>query len=105
MSDYEVAKSLGEVINRINRLRLKVNVDQKVWNLIDSIDCERHGDHCWVSDNGLVYGDDSIEKLYDELFDGVEIEFDLAKSERPSFDMRGNFSVVTRTSFVRRIGA
>jgi len=37
--------------------------------------------------------------------DGVEIEFDLAKSERPSFDMRGNFSVVTRTSFVRRIGA
>jgi len=41
MSDYEVAKTLGEVINCINRLRLKVNVDHKVWNLVDSIDCER----------------------------------------------------------------
>jgi len=52
MSDYEVAKSLGEVINRINMLRLKVNVDQKVWKLVDLLDCERkkYFDR-YVSDN------------------------------------------------------
>ena len=74
-------------------------------DVVAQVACERHGGHCWVGENGLVYGDDSIEKLYDELYDGVEIEFDLAKSDRPSFDMRGNFSVVTRTSFVRRLKA
>jgi len=41
MSDYEVAKSLSEVINNINVLRSKVIVDQKIWNLVDLIDCER----------------------------------------------------------------
>jgi len=41
MSDYEVAKSLAEVINNINMLRPKVNVDQKVWKLVDLMDVER----------------------------------------------------------------
>jgi len=52
MSDYEVAKSLAEVINNINMLRSKVNVDQKVWKLVDSMDCERkkYFDR-YVSDN------------------------------------------------------
>jgi len=52
MSDYEVAKSLAEVINCINMLRSRVNVDQKVWKLVDSMDCERkkYFDR-YVSDN------------------------------------------------------
>jgi len=52
MSDYEVVKSLGEVINCINMLRSKVNVDQKVWSLVDLLDCERqkYFDR-YVSDN------------------------------------------------------
>jgi len=52
MGDYEVANSLAEVINNINLLRPKVNVDQKVWKLIDLMDVERkkYFDH-YVSDN------------------------------------------------------
>ena len=45
----------------------------------------------------------SIERLYEDLYDGSEIEFDLARSSRPSFDMRGDFSVETRRKFVRKI--
>jgi len=52
MSDYEVAKLLAEVINNINMLRSKFNVDQKVWSLVDLMDCERqkYFDR-YVSDN------------------------------------------------------
>ena len=45
----------------------------------------------------------SVEKLYEDLYNGAEIEFDLAKSSRPSFDMRNDFSVETRRKFVRKI--
>jgi len=52
MSDYEVAKELDVVIYNINMLRPKVNVDQKVWKLVDLMDCERkkYFDR-YVSDN------------------------------------------------------
>jgi len=60
---------------------------------------------CWVGEDGLVYGSDSIEKLYEDLYNGVTIEFDLAKGSRPSFDMRGDFSVQTKTKFIRKIKA
>jgi len=52
MSDYEVAKSLAEVIYNINLLRPKVNVDQKVWKLVDLMDVEmkKYFDR-YVSDN------------------------------------------------------
>jgi len=52
MSDYEVAKELAVVIYNINLLRLKVKADQKVWKLIDLMDCERkkYFDR-YVSDN------------------------------------------------------
>jgi len=68
---------------------------------------------CVVGDDGLVYvsgegapkgeGVGSVEKLYEDLYNGAEIEFDLAKSSRPSFDMRNDFSVETRRKFVRKI--
>jgi len=81
---------------------------------------------CVVGDDGLVYvsgwpertfeakreegvpkgegdGFGSVEKLYEDLYNGAEIEFDLAKSSRPSFDMRNDFSVETRRKFVRKI--
>jgi len=66
MSDYEVAKSLGEVINCINMLRLKVNVDQKVWNLVDLLDCERkkYFDR-YVSDNNVL-GFTVMDSYYSE---------------------------------------
>jgi len=52
MSDYEVAKELAVVIYNINLLRLKVKADQKVWKLVDLMDCERkkYFDR-YVSDN------------------------------------------------------
>jgi len=62
---------------------------------------------CMVGDDGLEYctgdGFGSVEKLYEDLYNGAEIEFDLAKSSRPSFDMRNDFSVETRRKFVRKI--
>ena len=62
---------------------------------------------CVVGDDGLVYmsgeGIGSVERLYEDLYNGAEIEFDLAKSSRPSFDMRNDFSVETRRKFVRKI--
>jgi len=52
MSDYEVAKELAVVIYNINSLRSNVKVDQKVWKLVDLMDCERkkYFDR-YVSDN------------------------------------------------------
>ena len=52
MSDYEVVKELAVVIYNINLLRSKVKADQKVWKLIDLMDCERkkYFDR-YVSDN------------------------------------------------------
>lgn len=70
---------------------------------------ERHPEcvRCVVGEGGLVYpvcdGVGSIEKLYEDLYYRVDIEFDLARSSRPSFDMRNDFSVETRRKFVRRI--
>ena len=66
---------------------------------------ERHPEcaQCVIGEGGLVYGGDSVEKLYEDLYYGMEIEFDLARSSRPSFDMRNDFSVETRRKFVRKI--
>jgi len=72
---------------------------------------ERYPDHvgCVVGEGGLVYpsgtesGVGSIEKLYEDLYNGFEIEFDLARSSRPSFDLKNDFSVETRRKFVRKI--
>ena len=60
-------------------------------------------------DGPLVYGDStpntsySIELLYDALHSGQSIQFDLCSGTRPCFDMRSNFTITTKSSFVRRI--
>jgi len=74
-------------------------------DVVAMVASERYNGKCWVGEDGLVYGDDSIEKLYEDLFNGDTIEFDLAKGSRPSFDMRGDFSIQTKTKFVRKIKA
>jgi hypothetical protein len=43
-----------------------------------------------------------LMNLYKSLFEGEEIEFDLTANQ-PSFDMRKDFTVSTRESFIRRI--
>jgi hypothetical protein len=58
--------------------------------------------------NGLYYskwGMDktSLEKLYEDLFAGKAIEFDLCESASPSFELKSNYSVVTKSSFIRQI--
>jgi hypothetical protein len=58
--------------------------------------------------NGLFYprfgiGKSSIEQLFDDLYEGKAIEFDLCLSSSPSFDLHSNFSIETKTSFVRKI--
>jgi hypothetical protein len=45
----------------------------------------------------------SVEQLYEDLFAGKSIEFDLCESASPCFDMRSNFSIETKSSFIRRI--
>ena len=98
-------------------------------DVVAMVASERYNSKCWVGEDGLVYGerssaafplesgDDSIderssvnfpsgiEKLYEDLYNGDTIEFDLAKGSRPSFDMRGDFSIQTKTKFIRKIKA
>jgi hypothetical protein len=52
-----------------------------------------------------LYGEteDAIWKLYDDLYRGVEIEFDLCSGARPCFDMKRNFSVGTKEAFLRKV--
>ena len=61
---------------------------------------------CYVK-GGLVYPRDltmkaSVLELYERLYDGEIIEFDLAK-DRPCFDVRIG-ETKTKDSFIRRIG-
>ena len=45
----------------------------------------------------------AIYKLYEDLYDGKAIEFDLCIGNRPCFDMKKNFSILTKTKFVRKL--
>jgi hypothetical protein len=58
--------------------------------------------------NNLFYpkfgiGKASIEQLYEDLFNGKAIDFDLCLSASPCFDQHSNFSIETKSSFIRRI--
>ena len=63
--------------------------------------------YCYVSD-GLVYPIEknkksSIIELYENIYNGEIIEFDLVKGNRPRFEIKiGN--TITKESFIRRIG-
>lgn len=63
-----------------------------------------------VLKNGLVYPltkDEnksySIFKLYEELYEGKEIEFNLCEGSAPCFDMKANFSIETKNKFTRTL--
>jgi hypothetical protein len=61
-----------------------------------------------LSKNNLFYprcsiGQTSLEQLYEDLYHGQAIDFDLCDSESPSFDMKSDYSISTKSSFVRRI--
>ncbi len=43
-----------------------------------------------------------LMNLYNALYDGEAVKFDLTANQ-PSFDMRKNFTVATRDSFIRQI--
>jgi hypothetical protein len=45
----------------------------------------------------------SIEQLFEDLFKGKPIDFDLCNSSSPSFEMNSNFSITTKKSFIRKI--
>jgi hypothetical protein len=45
----------------------------------------------------------SLEQLFEDLFAGKTIEFDLCDSASPSFEMRSNYSITTKSSFIRKI--
>ena len=45
----------------------------------------------------------AIYKLYEDLYEGKAIEFDLCIGNRPCFDMKKNFSILTKTKFVRKL--
>jgi hypothetical protein len=47
--------------------------------------------------------EDAIWKLYEDLYNGVEIEFDLCSGTSPCFDMKHNFSVGTKDTFIRKL--
>ena len=58
--------------------------------------------------DGLVYpqsiGENySIYKLYEDLYSGREVEFDLCIGSKPCFDMKSNYSIKTKSSFIRKL--
>ena len=65
--------------------------------------------HC-ILKNGLVYPLTDVEgksysifKLYEELYEGKEIEFNLCEGNAPCFDMKSNFSIETKNKFTRTL--
>ena len=67
------------------------------------------GTKCTISSSGLVYpesckGPFTIMQLYEAIYDGAVIEFDLVKDgTRPCFDVKIG-EIKTKESFVRRVG-
>jgi hypothetical protein len=45
----------------------------------------------------------SIEQLYEDLFKGISIDFDLCLSQSPCFQQNSDYSISTKLSFIRRI--
>ena len=45
----------------------------------------------------------SIQKLYEYLYDGNEVEFELCKGLSPCFNKHSNFTIETRKSFKRKL--
>jgi hypothetical protein len=45
----------------------------------------------------------SVVKLYEDLYDGKEIEFDLCCGTAPCYKLNSNFSIETKPEFKRRI--
>ena len=53
-----------------------------------------------MSEDASAY---SIYALYFDLYSGKEIEFDLCCGDKPCFDMKSNYSISTKTKFVRKL--
>jgi hypothetical protein len=56
-------------------------------------DCERRE----------LYSQYSIMKLYEDLYDGIAIDFDLAKSAKPSFKFNKDFTILNKQKFVKKL--
>ena len=44
-----------------------------------------------------------VYRLYKDLYDGKTIEFDLCIGEKSCFDVKSNFSIITKTKFLRKL--
>ena len=53
-----------------------------------------------ISSNPYNY---SLFRLYKALYDGEEITFDLCSGSGPCFDMKNNFSIETKSEFIRKL--
>jgi hypothetical protein len=45
----------------------------------------------------------SIMKLYEDLYDGISIDFDLCKSSSPSFEFNKDFTIKNKQEFIRTL--
>ncbi|EAX69636.1 hypothetical protein TVAG_541560 [Trichomonas vaginalis G3] len=71
----------------------------------DSVQCFYDEDKGLMVPQGTYDKDSefSLMKLYKALYDGQEIGFDLCKSCQPCFEEKFNFSIQTKTSFIRKL--
>ncbi|EAX68437.1 hypothetical protein TVAG_536290 [Trichomonas vaginalis G3] len=71
----------------------------------DSVQCFYDEDKGLMVPQGTYDKDSefSLMKLYKALYDGQEIGFDLCKSCQPCFEEKFNFSITTKTSFIRKL--
>ena len=56
-----------------------------------------------LDDTSKEPDDYSIYTLYKELYEGKAIEFDLCAGDKPCFDMKSNYSITTKTKFIRKL--
>ena len=96
----KLVNSSGDVAYHVRMKGIPVDVLVKRANELysDCITCTVKG--------GLVYpvsdGEASVERLYEDLYNGATVEFDLAK-DRACFDVRIG-ETVSKNSFIRRVG-
>ena len=45
----------------------------------------------------------SVMELYKKLYNGDEVEFDLCSGKNPCFDKKNNFTIITKSSFIRKL--
>ena len=101
----DMLESEGKVAFHCRAKGIPTDVMIKTSNKLypDSIQCQYKDGLAYPERLGEKPEDYSVYRLYKDLYDGKTIEFDLCIGEKPCFDMKSNFSIITKTKFLRKL--